>query len=128
MRISMKLVALLLVILMCVPVFAACVNDEEGESRDTVDTGVDTSSMSDIDKRKREPDNLPDWVSTKYQGRTLTTYTFHENYELDVNGYDEYTGSKVHDLIYTRNCIVEGRLGITLDNIKSSAGHHSDSQ
>ena len=121
-----KIVALLLALLMCIPVLIACKKNDEDKSKNTETISIDPSTMSDLDKRKLEKDNLPDWVSTKYQGRTITTYSFHENYELDINGYNEYTGSKVHDLVYKRNCIVESRLGITFDNIKSPAGHHSE--
>lgn len=119
-----KIVSLLLALLMCASILIGCKKEEE-KSTNNGDSVI-TGELSDKDKRALEKDNLPDWVSTKYEGQTITTYSYKENFELDTNGYGELTGSTVHDLIYTRNMNVENRLGITLDNRVSSSGNWRD--
>lgn len=111
--------ALLLAAVMCLAVLVSCKKDVE--ETDTENTEA-PRTYTEAELRAMEKDNLPDWVSTKFQGRTISTYSFRENFERDTNGYGEITGDIVHDLVYKRNIAVEDRLGITINNKVSSAG------
>lgn len=112
--------ALIFALLLCLSVLVGCKKEENNQG--TVDTSVGTHDgpYTDAELRAMEKDNLPEWVSTKYQGRTISTYSFKENFERDINGYGEVSGDTFYDLIYKRNMIVEQRLGIKLDNMVSS--------
>ena len=112
-----RIISFALVLVLCITALIGCATEKE--EKETSNTTVRT--YSDAELRAMEKDNLPDWVSEKYQGRTIKTISFQENFELDTNGNGEITGDVVHDLVYKRNMSVEERLGITIENYKSSA-------
>ncbi len=119
----------LMALVLCLPLFCACGGDDnkgKTPTKELITKPVDESQLSDAELRAREKDNLPDWVSTKFSGEVLTTYSFVENYEVDTNGYGDYTGDKVGDLIYKRNLAVEERLDITLQNKVSETNRFGD--
>ena len=76
-----RITVLMLVLVLCLPLFAACGGGEEvKETKAPVTKEQDPNSkLTDAELRAREKDNLPDWVSTKFSGNEITTYSFIEN-------------------------------------------------
>ena len=117
-----RIIILILALIFCLSCMSACNNEPpvfEDETNEQVTKDPDRP-LTDAELRAQEKDKLPEWVNTKFKGRSITTYSFHENYVIDTEGYGEYTGDKVSDLIYERNMAVEERLGIVIENRVSS--------
>ena len=105
MNIIKRSIALIIAALMCLTVLVGCKSEQtENNGGNTVDTTLEKDEYTDAELRAMEKDNLPDWVSTKYQGRTISTYSFKENFERDVHGKGKMSGDTFYDLIYKRNC------------------------
>ena len=123
-----KILILIVALVLCLSCLSACqdnppVYDDETLENETKDPN---RPLTDAELRAQEKDRLPDWVSEKFKGRSITTYSFVENYVVDTEGYGEYTGDKVSDLIYERNIAVEERLGIVIENKVSSTSSWSE--
>ena len=120
--------ALIIAVLMCLTVLVGCKKDGQTDDNkgSTVNGDTGKTNYTDAELRAMEKDNLPEWVNTKYQGRTISTYSFKENFERDINGNGEISGDTFYDLVYKRNMMVEERLGIKLDNVVSSTTSWGD--
>ncbi|MBE6632749.1 MAG: hypothetical protein E7620_00235 [Ruminococcaceae bacterium] len=118
-KVIVRIALLMLALVLCLPLFTACGNEKGSvnETKPAITKERDPNEkLTDAELRALEKDNLPEWVSTKFSGEEITTYSFYENFEVDTNGYGELTGDKVGDLIYKRNMAVEERLDITIQN------------
>ncbi len=119
-----------LALLLCLPLMFACGKKDNGgetlpPAANTTESG--NRELTDIEKRAQEKDNLPASVETDYQGKKITTYSFHENYELDAIGSEDgNAGDIVRDQVYRRNEKVQDRLGITIINKKSDTKTWAD--
>ena len=110
-----RILLLFLIVLFCLPVLSCRQSGENRNPDETLagGTGDESRELTDIEKRAQETDFLP---PLDFEGATVTTYSFRENYETDTEGSGEETSDLVLDSIYQRNRSVERRLHVFLDN------------
>lgn len=131
-----KLIALLLCLAAMGTSLAACRKDpsssgEASSTKGAVTTPEDSGrqegdgsrDLSDLSQRADTKDYLPEDLN--YGGKEFVTYSFKEQYEMDVQG-TEYTGDVVKDLVYSRNRAVEERLKCVIVNKRSPAKNFVD--
>ncbi len=110
-----RILLMVLLLLLCLPA-VSCRQSQDGQNPDEplpVRTDEESRELTDVEKRAQETDFLPE---LNYEGNTITTYSFRENYELDTEGSREETSDLVLDSVYQRNQAVERRLNVVIDN------------
>ncbi len=117
-----KTLAMLLVLSMLITAVACAESaDQPDDAADTaqIETEAQTEELSDAEKRKLIPDNLPE---ANYEGYTFTIVGRDRgDFVADIGAGLAETGDIVDDAIYKRNHNVEDRFNITID-----ANHLSD--
>ena len=110
-----RILLMVLLLLLCLPA-VSCRQSQDSQNPDEtlpVRTDEESRELTDVEKRAQETDFLPE---LDYEGNTITTYSFRENYELDTEGSREETSDLVLDSVYQRNQAVERRLNVVIDN------------
>ena len=110
-----RILLTVLLLLLCLPA-VSCRQSQDVQNPDEplpVRTDEESRELTDVEKRAQETDFLPE---LDYEGNTITTYSFRENYELDTEGSREETSDLVLDSVYQRNQAVERRLNVVIDN------------
>ena len=119
-----RILCALLVVLMTLSLFVACVDNKKttavNPTGNATNTGTAPAVNKDVDEWGRElvASAIPD--GKKFDGETV-------NFVLDSSRGNEFTveamnGDLINDAVYNRNLKVESDLGITLNYIVSTAG------
>ena len=130
MKITYRLISLLLASLMLLPMAASCSADpqDSGDAADTTAAPVDTTAADTTTEaetgRNAVKDTLPEGLN--FSGETFQIYVAAEATNTKFfAGQEELNGDIVNDTVHARNQAVEERLGITLQHDGKSDAYNT---